>query len=95
MAGQCLVLVDLEEQAFQVPHDKAEYILERISGVRANGCTKRDLARLAGMLVSVSPEVRLAPLYTRRLFSRHGGFPGVRESLPEELAGLSEEDLLY
>jgi hypothetical protein len=94
--GQYLGLViDLEEQAFHVPQDKAEFILEEIGKVRSTGSTKRDMARLAGMLVSVSPAVRLAPLYTRRLFQAMGELEDWGESLTEELAGLSEEDLLF
>lgn len=94
--GQYLgLMVDLEEQAFQVPQEKAEYILEQINKVRLGGCTKRDLASLAGMLVSVSPAVRLAPLYTRRLFQAMGELQEWGESMPEELAELSEEDLLF
>jgi hypothetical protein len=94
--GQYLGLViDLEEQAFHVPQDKAEFILEEIGKVRSTGSTKRDMARLEGMLVSVSPAVRLAPLYTRRLFQAMGELEDWGESLTEELAGLSEEDLLF
>ena len=94
--GQYLgLVVYLEEHAFHVPQDKAEFILEEIGKVRTAGCTKRDMARLAGMLVSVSPAVRLAPLYMRRLFQAMGELRDWGESLTEELAGLSEEDLLY
>eukprot|EP00884_Botryococcus_braunii_P019873 jgi/Botrbrau1/656/Bobra.0161s0044.1 len=94
--GQYLgLIVDLEEQAFQVPQDKAEFILEEIGKVRTAGGTKRDMARLAGMLVSVAPAVRLAPLYIRRLFQAMGELREWGESLTEELAALTEEDLLY
>jgi hypothetical protein len=91
--GQYLgLMVDLEEQAFKVPQEKAEYILEQINKVRLAGGTKRDLASLAGLLVSVSPAVKLAPLYTRRLFQAMGELQEWGESMPEELAELSEED---
>ena len=94
--GQYLgLLVDLEEQAFYVPQDKAEYIIEQIRHVGKVGNTKRDLASLAGLLVSVSPAVRLAPLYTRRLFQAMGRLQEWGESWSEELAELSEEDLVY
>jgi hypothetical protein len=44
---------------------------------------------LAGMLVSVSPAIGLAPLYTRRLFRAMGELQEWGESMPEELAELS------
>jgi Reverse transcriptase (RNA-dependent DNA polymerase) len=94
--GQFLgLVVDLQRQAFQVPKAKAEYILAKVKEVRAGGCTKRDFAKLAGMLVSISPAVRLAPLYTRRLFLAMGETRDWEDNISEELVDLTEEDLSF
>jgi ubiquinone biosynthesis protein UbiJ len=52
-----------------VPADKVQYILSAINEVLlADKATNRQLASIAGMLMSISAAVHMAPLYTRTLY---------------------------
>jgi hypothetical protein len=86
------LIVDLQCQAFGVPSDKADYILQEWAQAAKKGYTKRAMAKLAGLLVSVSPAVPLAPLYVRRLFQAMGLATAWDELLGEEAAQLADQD---
>lgn len=86
------LIVDLQRQAFGVPTEKAEYILHLWDSHAAAGLTKRTAAQLAGLLVSISPAVPLAPLYLRRLFQAQGKGTDWDTPLCEEAAVLASED---
>lgn len=89
------LIVDLEKQAFAVPEAKARAIMEEWRRVRKGGYTKRGVAKVAGMLISVAPAVRLAPLYTRRLYQAMGKASDWDDELPEEAETLADEDYAF
>ena len=89
------LLVDLQKMAFAIPADKAAYILAEWDKARQTGYSKRTMARIAGMLVSVAPAVRLAPLYIRRLFQAMGTTGVWDAEMGEEAAGLAEQDYMF
>jgi hypothetical protein len=89
------LMVDLERMAFSVPQEKAKYILSEWGKAMQQGYSKRAMARIAGMLVSIAPAVRLAPLYIRRLFLAMGSAQHWDTELGEEAAGLAEQDYLF
>jgi hypothetical protein len=89
------LLVDLLHLAFHVPRDKAEYILAEWAKAKAKGYTKRDMARIAGMLVSIAPAVPMAPLYTRRLFQAMGTVAVWDTTVSDEAAALAEQDHVF
>jgi Reverse transcriptase (RNA-dependent DNA polymerase) len=80
---------------FKVPSDKAQAILHQLDEFLTIGGTKRDLAKLAGKLISIAPAIQLAPLYTRRLFQAMGDVATWDSALGEEQVTLAEEDLRY
>lgn len=61
--------VNVVETKFEIPQEKLEYILGVIRGaLRAPSITQRQLAVIAGLLISGRPAIYMAPLYTRTLF---------------------------
>ncbi len=56
-----------------LPDDKRAYIVETISGLLiSRNYTNRQLASAAGMLMSISAVVHMAPLYIRKLYQSIG-----------------------
>jgi hypothetical protein len=89
------LLVLVREQSFKIPADKLQHIRECISHTIESQPSKRDLARIAGLLLSVAPAVYMAPLYTRRLYlamsrGQEWGLP-----LDEQAQQLSRKDLEF
>jgi hypothetical protein len=61
--------VNVAKTRFGIPQDKLEYILGFIQrALDAPRVTQRQLAQIAGLLVSIKPAVYMAALYTRTLF---------------------------
>jgi hypothetical protein len=89
------LLVLVSQQRFKIPLDKLEYILAVLEGILQGQATKRGVARLAGILLSVAPAVYMAPLYTRRLYLAMGMEAQWDEVLPGEGQALTREDLLF
>ena len=62
------LIVDSSKCKMFVPADKKAYIKETIAAMLELGSyTNRQLASVAGMLMSISAAVSMAPLYTGRL----------------------------
>ena len=61
--------VDSKLGAFRVPTDKQEHFLATVDAMLGSDTvTARQLAHLAGLIVSMSMAVNLCPMFTRRLF---------------------------
>lgn len=84
--------VDSKNCRMFVPADKKLYIKE-VTGdsLSAGQYTNRQLASVAGLLMSVSAAVNMAPLYIRRLYQSMGED---MDSIAED-AGLALQDLQY
>ena len=86
------LIVDSRACKMFVPADKKLYIHETVDGMlSARHYTNRQLASVAGMLMSIAPAVSMAPLYLRKLYQSMGG------NMDEETgnAALAREDLQY
>ena len=71
--GQFLGLtVDVAHMRFEIPGDKLVYIKgllrDALHAAHTGAITSRDLAKVAGVLLSVKDAMHFAPLYTRLLF---------------------------
>ena len=89
--------VNAADCSFKIPADKLEYIKQLIHEcLTAKSVTPRQMAKVAGVLISVKPAVHMAPLYTRLLFKAMAEGKGCWD---EPLLELSREfaraDLLY
>ncbi|KAA6421308.1 MAG: hypothetical protein FRX49_08794 [Trebouxia sp. A1-2] len=63
------LIVDACTFDFVVPQHKAEYISQNIAAaLETNATTSRQLASIAGMLLSIATDVQMAPLYIRTLY---------------------------
>ena len=63
------LIVNSKSSEFGVPEDKSRYIQSGITAVlQQQSATPRQLASIAGMLLSIAPAVHMAPLYTRTLY---------------------------
>ncbi|DBA83016.1 TPA: hypothetical protein ACH3X1_006792 [Trebouxia sp. C0004] len=86
------LIVDSHECRLFVPADKKAYIRDTIAAMLEWGTyTNRQLASVAGMLMSVSAAVSMAPLYTRKLYQSMGEN---MDNIADDLA-LAREDLQY
>ena len=75
-----------------VPADKKAYIEKTIAAMlEMRSYTNRQLDSVAGMLMSISAAVSMAPLYTRRLYQSMGKN---MDSIANDVH-LAREDLQY
>ena len=83
--------------SFETPADKLEYLKQLINKcLTAVSVTPRQMAKVAGVLISVKPAVRMAPLYTRLMFKAIAEGTGYwDEPLPELSREIARADLLY
>ena len=89
--------VDAANSSFDIPADKLDYIKLLIDdSLLAESVTPRQMAKVAGVLISVKPAVHMAPLYTRLLFKAMGEGQGCWDDpLPELSREFAKADLLY
>jgi len=86
------LIVNAPERKFEIPIDKKEYILKLIEeALQANQLTARQLARIAGVLLSVKEAVHMAPLYTRLLFRAISAAEGWEAVCPMRWGNLPEK----
>ena len=86
------LIVDSSKCKMFVPADKKAYIKETIAAMLELGSyTNRQLASVAGMLMSISAAVSMAPLYTGRLYQSMGKN---MDSIASDVH-LAREDLQY
>ena len=61
--------VDTSARAFKVPTDKKEYFMATVRALLdGDAVSARQLAHVAGLIISMSMAVNLCPMFTRRLF---------------------------
>ena len=91
------LIVNAANSSFEIPADKLEYMKQLINeSLTAISVTSRQMAKVAGVLVSVKPAVHMAPLYTRLLFKAMAqGTDCWDDPLPELSRGFAKADLLY
>ena len=96
-AGRFLgLIVNAPQSRFEIPMDKKQYILQLIEdGLQATRLTARQLAKIAGVLLSVKKAVQMAPLYTRLLFRAVAASEGWEALVPEKEGQFAREDLLH
>ena len=88
------LLVDSASCQLLVPSDKVDYIKELIhAALQSSAVTRRQLASIAGVLMSIAPAVYMAPLYTRLLYRAMTG--SSRWDVEVEDSQIAEPDLLY
>ena len=79
------LIVSAPHRRFEIPADKREYILQLIEdGLQTTRLTARQVAKIAGVLLSVKEAVHMAPLYTRLLFRAVAAAQGWEALVPEE-----------
>ncbi len=62
------LIVDSQQLRFVVPADKiARYKRAAAAFLQRQHCSSRQIAQLAGLMLSFAPAVALAPLFTRHL----------------------------
>ena len=90
------LIVNAPERKFEIPANKKDYILQLIEdGLQSTQLAARQLARIAGVLLSVKEAVHMAPLYTRLLFRAVAAADGWDALVPEEEGQFAKEDLLH
>ena len=91
------LIVNAATSSFGVPADKLQYLQQLIAVcLEAQSVTPRQMAKVAGVLISVKPAVHMAPLYTRLLFKAMSeGACSWDDPLPELSREFAKVDLLY
>ena len=96
-AGKFLgMIVSAPQSRFEIPADKKEFILQLIKdGLQTTRPIARQLAKTAGVLLSVKEAVYMAPLYTRLLFRAVAAVQGWEALVPKKEGQFAREDLLH
>lgn len=96
LAGKFLgLIVNAPQSRFEIPADKKEYILQLIKdGLQTTGLTARQLAKIAGVLLSVKEAVHKAPLYTPLLFRAVAAAEGWEALVPKKEGQFAREDTI-
>ncbi len=90
------LIVNAKGCSFEVPADKIEYILQLVEGgLQAPTISSRQLAKIAGVLLSVKAAVHMAPLYSRCLFRAMSFTLPWDNPIPEEDHKFAASDLSY
>jgi hypothetical protein len=88
------LLVHAPSLSFSIPSDKVAKIMSAIEeALGANSITSRDLARVAGLLMSVKEALHCGPLYVRSLFAAMNS--SWDKALGQYERAFTEEDLEY
>ncbi len=68
------LIVDSQQLRFVVPADKiARYKRAAAAFLQRQHCSSRQIAQMAGLILSFAPAVALAPLFTRELYQAVAG----------------------
>ena len=90
------LIISACDSKFLIPEDKKEYILQLIKeGLLADRMTARQLAKIAGLMLSVKEAVHMAPLYTRMLFRAVAAAQSWDNWVPREEGQFAKGDLLH
>ena len=90
------LIVNAPQSKFEIPMDKRQYILRLIEDeLQASRSTARQLAKIAGVLLSVKEAVHMAPLYTRLLFRAISAAEGWESLVPDQEGQFARDDLLH
>ncbi|GLC46806.1 hypothetical protein PLESTM_001928300 [Pleodorina starrii] len=84
-------IVDAPAQAFRVPQEKIDALAALVQQLSVQAAvTVRELARLVGKMVAMSPAVGPAPLHSRLIARALKGHGGWDEALPDTSQALQE-----
>ena len=76
-------MMDLEKREVSIPQKKMDYILRRVGEWEAQGAmSTQDLARLAGLLVSIQPAIPISKALAHQCFRAISGAGTWREAFP-------------
>ena len=90
------MLVNTVLMRFNVPKDKLEYVKGQVEACMHTAVVSaRELASVAGTLLSLKDAVHMAPLDTRSLFRAMGGMVSWCANMPEFDRQFAQEDLQY
>lgn len=90
------MFVDNVKSEFRIPEDNLEYILGQINTVLSdNAASNRQLAIIAGMLMSISPAVHMAPLDIETLYHAISTDGGIGWDNASEDLSVAKADLQY
>ena len=90
------LVINAIKSSFEISTEKREYILQLIQeGLQMDEISARQLAKIAGVLLSVKEAVHMAPLYTRLLFRAMPTTPTWDSIVPELDREVAREDLLH
>ena len=90
------LLVDAKHSSFKIPAERKEYILQIIEEcLQKPNVSGRQLAKVAGVLLSVKEAIHMAPLYTRLLFRAVAAAVAWDSPVPHLERQFAEEDLQH
>lgn len=90
------LLVDAKHSSFKIPAEKKEYTLQIIEEcLQKPNVLGRQLAKVAGVLLSVKEAIHMAPLYTRLLFRAVAAAVAWDSSVPHLERQFAKEDLQH
>ena len=89
------LMVDLAQRAFLVPGEKLRMLARQVDGLAAQSLiSDRDIARLAGTVMALSPALELAPLLARGMMKAMQGQQRWDELYPTPAAFVADMTLL-
>ena len=90
------LLVNAADSKFEIPREKKDYILQLLNdNLQKDSISARQLAKVAGVLLSVKEAVHMAPLYTRLLFRALSAMQAWDSPVPELERHFAREDLQH
>lgn len=88
------LLVNAADSKFEIPEEKRAYILQLLQdALQRESISARQMAKIAGVLLSVKEAVHMAPLYTRLLFRALSATYDWDSPVPELERQFAQDDL--